>query len=581
MGRLLLSAGLPGGLFSIMCGFIGQITRADTKKDELLRGLTQLLRRGPDSQQLWLSADNAVRLFHARLAIVDKDPKANQPFSNREAGVTVAFIGEVYNYQELKSKFPQYPFCTKSDTEVILAAYLEHGIRGLALLKGQFSLVIVDEKRKKVILARDPIGKKPLFIGWWKDNLLFGSSIFALLAVHKKEVNLNRQVLDYFWEHAFIPPNTSVISEIKPVLPGEAMEFDWGGNLLSQTRLEPDRLYSYNGESPDKVDEIISSLFEIAVRRRLVNNPKPTVLLSGGIDSTLVCQVMNNICLKESQTIKPQAITLRSFFPMGNDEFYARFAAARIKIPLKLVKPAMRHPEDSIIKALDLQDEPLGMISFYLLERLVSAAADYGRILFSGDGADEMFLGYGKPSDWYGSQQREGFKQTNGMFECGPCITAWMSKWGRQTVTQTLVGHMFTKADRASAEQGVELRCPFLDWDLVSYVRSLPFKILTNGNRPKALLKNQLSGWPRWFLERPKLGFAYNLRWHWGLSRYAGLREAIEQRSVDSFESYLPKILRRNPLNWKTVDIFKNFVTIWRLLAWSRFLARLDDIGEK
>jgi len=153
-----------------------------------------------------------------------------------------------------------------------------------------------------------------------------------------------------------------------------------------------------------------------------------------------------------------------------------------------------------------------------------------------------------------------------------------MSDWARRTVTEVLVGHMFAKVDRAASEQGIEVRCPLLDWDLVSYARSLPFDILLRNGRPKALLKDQLAGWPRFFLERPKLGFAYNLRWHWGLLNYAGLREAVDQRAIDAFESFLPEVLRHRPADWGLRNIFYNFEAAWRLLTWSRFLLRLDRV---
>jgi asparagine synthetase B (glutamine-hydrolysing) len=209
-----------------------------------------------------------------------------------------------------------------------------------------------------------------------------------------------------------------------------------------------------------------------------------------------------------------------------------------------------------------------------LLERLVNAASNYGRILLTGDGGDEVFLGYGRASDWYKHNPNE---IDQNYISSGPELPQWMSSWARKTVTDVLVGHMLAKVDRASAEQAVEIRCPLLDWDLVSYARSLPFKILVQAGRTKALLKNQLYGWPGWFLERPKLGFAYNLRWHWGLSNYSGLREIINQQAVETFEEFLPSVLRKKPANWNLVDIFQNFEACWRLLAWGRFLLRLDQ----
>jgi len=559
-----------------MCGFIGQIAKVEIGENELLRGLPWLRRRGPDSHKLWFSDDRRIGLLHARLAIVDKDSRAHQPLSNTEAKVTVAFIGEIYNYLEIKAQFTHYRFLTDSDTEVILVAYVTHGVAALSLLKGMFSLVIVDEKQKRVILARDPIGKKPLFLASWGENVLFGTSLLPLVAVSKNHTQLNTDVLDFFWQNAYIPPQTTALSGAIPVLPGQVLEFDWSGNLLRKTTCDPEPLQVYEGEPLDEVIKNIHSLLKLAVRRRLSNNPKPIALLSGGIDSTIISFIAKTLCEQTDSRPPFQTLTLASLIPLMNDEFYARYAAHRIRTRIQLVKPSIgfRKIGNLIIQALDLQDEPLGMPSFFLLERLVKAASDYGRILLSGDGGDEVFLGYGKPADWYDG--KGGDEENEGQVPYGPKIPYWMSPWARMMVTDSLVGHMLTKADRASAEQGVELRCPLLDWDLVSYARSIPFEILVNGGRTKALLKEQFKDWPRWFLERPKVGFAYNLRWLWGLSRYAGLREVIDYRAIDTFESYFPRALRQKPANWESKDIFCNFNEAWLLLAWSRFLERLD-----
>ena len=560
-----------------MCGFIGRVNNRGTvfaKQYPLAAGLEFLGRRGPDSIKEWCSEDKRVELLFARLAIVDTDSQAHQPLTDGQRGITIAFVGEIYNYLELKDKLPTYSFKSASDTEVLLALFALYGLEGFRWLRGMFALSIVDEHSKRVYLIRDTIGKKPLFIARWQDNVLFGSSVLALAAVNKKAVGLNPDILDYYWKNSFIPPYTSVLSGAMPVLPGQVLELDWQGNLLKERRMEPEKLHIYNGESLAEVNETVKLLLENSVTRRLINNPKPTVLLSGGVDSTLVCAIANRICNKKEKSTELQVITLKSLIPLMNDEFYARFAALRMGIPLRLVRPAALHFGDSVTKALDLQDEPLGIVSFFLLERLVNAAAYYGRILLTGDGGDEVFLGYGKVSDWYGGERL--YRTDKTQLPYGPEIPSWMSDWARKTVTEVLVGHMLAKVDRASAEQGVEIRCPLLDWDLVSYVRSLPFTILAHTGRNKALLKDQLTGWPSWFLERPKLGFAYNLRWHWGLSNYAGLRETIALRAIDTFERFMPEELHNNPAEWKAMAIFQNFDACWRLLAWSRFLVRLD-----
>jgi asparagine synthase (glutamine-hydrolysing) len=560
-----------------MCGFIGRVNNYGpifAKQYPLAAGLESLVRRGPDSIKEWCSEDGRVELLFARLAIVDTDSRAHQPLTDEQRGITIAFVGEIYNYLELKDKLLNYSFKSASDTEVLLALFALYGLEGFRWLRGMFALSIVDERSKRVYLIRDPIGKKPLFIARWQDNVLFGSSVLALAAVNKKEVRINSDILDYYWKNSFITPYSAAISGVTPVLPGQILELDWYGTLLREGRIEPEKLHIYNGEPLDEVKETVKLLLENSVKRRLINNPKPTVLLSGGIDSTLVCAILNKIYNKENTKNELQVISLKSFIPLLNDEFYARFAAWKIGIRLRLASPTTIRLGDTIVRALDLQDEPLGIISFFLLERLVNAASCYGKILLTGDGGDEVFLGYGKVADWYDGKILE--RKDKIQYRYGPEIPSWMSEWARKTVTDVLIGHMLTKVDRASAEQGVEIRCPLLDWDLVSYVRSLPFEILAHTGRNKALLKDQLVGWPHWFLERPKVGFAYNLRWHWGLSNYAGLRETINLRAIDTFERFMPEVLRNNPAKWKATGIFQNFDACWRLLAWSRFLVRLD-----
>jgi asparagine synthase (glutamine-hydrolysing) len=554
-----------------MCGFIGGIGH----QLDLRRGVPGLERRGPDSQRLWTSADGGVSLLHARLAIVDRDARAHQPLENRAAGVTVAFAGEIYNYDHLKTDLSAYPFVTESDTEVVLAAYVQHGVDGFALLKGMFALAVIDERKRRIFLLRDAIGKKPLYVAQWGGQVLFGSSILPFVAIHGSLPEFESDVVPHYWEHAYIPPWRSVFRGVTPVLPGELLELDWHGRVVRRMRCEPPAQVLYAGESASEVGENVSTLLRQAVSRRLQNNPHPTLLLSGGIDSTVVTAV--TAALRHGGETAPlQTLTLGAVIPGTQDEGYARYAAWRLGVPLTILRPhRTRRLSEHVLRALETQDEPLGMPSYFLLHQLVEAAARYGHVLLTGDGGDEVFLGYGTPAAWYGSLPAEPAEEM--AFRVGRGPAAWMSPWARHVTGSTLVGHMFAKVDRASAEQGVEIRCPLLDWDVLCYARSLPFELLTAGNRSKALLKTQLAGWPRWFLERRKLGFAFNLRWVWCLARFEQLREHIDLRALETFARDLPPVFRSPPRTWKSRDIFRNFSAAWRLLAWSTFLRRCDQ----
>jgi len=557
-----------------MCGFIGAVSAGGPKPD-LGRGLPFLSRRGPDSQRVWTSSDSRVILQHARLGIVDFDGRADQPMSDPSAGVTIAFVGEIYNYPEIRQSLPNYSYRTESDTEVILAAYLAHGTEAFRLMRGMFIAALVDERRRRVVLVRDPIGKKPLFIGRVKGATWFGCTLTAMLASAGATPEINPDALSDYAHEGWVHPSRCLVKDFRPLSPGEVVELNWEGQELGRTDCRPLATRYPVPRSFDEAAKEIGRRLRLAIERRVEHSPVPTVLLSGGIDSTVVTAGLQEVCRKRGLPL--QVLALGSLLPWRNDEPYAREAARRLQIRLEILRIPLRRLGNRVLEALDAQDEPLGMIAYFTLFELVRTAKSHGRILLTGDGGDEVFLGYGKPRDWIRSD--DGSSTPDPGLSCGPPLPDWMSPWGRRTVTAQLVGHMFAKADRASAEQGVEIRCPLLDWDVMAYSRGLPHQILLAGDKMKALLKAQLEGWPERFLERPKVGFAFNMRYLWALSGYAGLRESIEPDAVAAVGETIPPAFRRRASSWSGSDIFRNFDMAWRLLALSRFLARMRQVA--
>jgi asparagine synthase (glutamine-hydrolysing) len=556
-----------------VCGFIGVI-RGDGRTGggetlPLENGLPFLQRRGPDSHHAWQSADGRVALLHVRLAIVDQDRRAEQPFTDPQSGLTIAFNGEVYNYSDLRAELGDYPFQTNSDTEVLLAIFARWGVAGLKRLRGMFACVIIDERRRRIYLFRDAIGKKPLYYARWPDGVRFGSSVLPLVATTRGRIGLRHDLLPTLWEHAYIPPDESVFADCRPIAPGEVVELGWEGEELGRASCRPEPRPP-TVKNPGEVQEVLAYLLRESVTRRMHNNPNPVSLLSGGIDSTVVTWMMR-------QVGGGSAITLGSLLPQGLDEKYARYAAKQIGIPLEVLPTQINGLEEDIDWALGLQDEPLGMISFFPLAMLLRVAKGYGKILLTGDGGDEVFLGYGNPENWIDpSNGANRFSPRERGVVVGVPAPEWMSPWGQHAVGHSLLGHMFPKLDRASAEQGVEARCPLLGWDLLAFVRTLRPEQLFLGNKAKGLLKEQLAGWSRWFVHRPKIGFAYRIRWMWGLRRYAGLREMVSPEAIAAFGEQVPSCLRRPPQRWRSWHIFRNFTAAWKLLVWSHFARRLE-----
>src|SRR5262249_45688145 len=209
-----------------MCGFIGKVSKvsaslnSDDLRDSLSPALRFLSRRGPDSSREWRSSDGRAGLLHVRLAIADTDSRANQPFTDADFGITVAFNGEIYNYLELRNELTDFPLKTVSDTEVILALYALHGLEGLNRLRGMFAIAIVDERAKRVYLVRDSIGKKPLYIARFSNGTYFGSTLLALVCASGESKQVRPEVLEDFWEDGHLRPNDAVLADCSTVLPG-------------------------------------------------------------------------------------------------------------------------------------------------------------------------------------------------------------------------------------------------------------------------------------------------------------------------------------------------------------------------
>ena len=543
---------------------------------DLERGLPWIGRRGPDGHHVWSSADGNVSLLHCRLAIVDTDPRADQPFRDKNRGSPSPSMEKFTIIGSSDGNFPTIHFTSESDTEVIIAAYVAHGVDGFKQLSGMFAFVLVDEARDS-LLVRDAVGKKPLFVRRAGGALLFGSSVLPLVACGG-DVKLNCDVAQFYWMRGYVCPDASAIDNARPILPGEVLKLDWQGDEIGRQRCEPAPALVYQGEGVEEVRRNIADLLTEAVSRRLENNPDPVALLSGGVDSTVVTSVARDLVARSGRPKPLKVLTLRSLIPFSQDEFYARYAARRFGLRLEIVSPGKGRFFDAIARAFSVQDEPLGMPAYFLLHQMVEAAAQHGRVLLTGDGGDEVFLGYRPPADWRSLNLPTG--EESPFVKVGPGPSDWMAPWARDVTGNTLLGHMFAKADRASAEQGVEMRCPLLDWALMCYLRSLPYEIAAGNGRTKPLLKSQLSRWPGWFLERRKLGFAFNLRWRWALTGFDGLRETVHDEAIERFGDLVPRELRRSPRGWTTRAILDHFGDAWRLFVWSAFLNRVSDASR-
>ena len=233
------------------------------------RALNWLGRRGPDGHNTWSAESDALNLLHCRLAIVDQDSRADQPFRDPVHGVVVALNGEIYNYRSLRREYADFQFRTKSDTEVIVATYVRHGIEGFKRFAGMFSFVLVDERRGRVILVRDAVGKKPLFTFEVPGGLLFGSSLLPLIACSGAQPSIDADAAAFYWRRGYISPNSCAVGGGRPVPPGTALAFDYRGNEISRTRIEAAAPVLYGGEFAADIERTIHELLVEAIDYRL------------------------------------------------------------------------------------------------------------------------------------------------------------------------------------------------------------------------------------------------------------------------------------------------------------------------
>ena len=543
-----------------MCGFLGVVDRRGDEID--LRGLEtritrQLLQRGPDV----CKTDRAPGryLAHSRLSITDESAAADQPFANPARDIFLLFNGEIYNYQSLRAQFLDYPFRTTSDTEVICHLYELGGTTALDQLDGTFALAIVDLRRQQLVLARDAVGKKPLFRFQYGEQIAFSSDSSLIGALFNTP--LETTALGYYLANGFTRPTRSLFKDVVPVCPGEVLTFrlDEPHAALQRARLCPP-----NG-LPNTGDDIVSqaeAAVRSAVEKRSSNVRRPVLFLSGGLDSTLVAKF-----LKE-QFDEVEAITFKPVLPWELDYPYAKEAANRYGLKLRAVSYPTRQLSDQLEALVGRQDEPMGVLSFVPLAFMSDVARGSSKIVFTGDGGDEVFYGYDSIALWTETKGAvEPFDLTS-----GPPLPDWVSDDGRRQATESLVGHSFARLDRAVSELGLEPRCPLCDYALMNLMRHQPRERVLS--TPKQIVKEiLLKDLPRSFVERRKVGFATRIKYYQALDGFQFIRRHLTPR----FRSFLQgHELAAPDAPWPPPPsaVFRNFPQFWGLASLSAFLSR-------
>ena len=374
-----------------MCGIVGFAGREPIDEGRLRLMNDTLAHRGPDDVGLWLSADRAAGLAHRRLAILDLSPGGHQPMAGAGGAVHIAFNGEIYNFADLRRELEgrHGAFTTSSDTEVVLAAYDAWGEAFLDRLDGMFSIALYDERRRQLYLARDRAGEKPLFYWRTAKRIVWTSELKAIFAFPDFPRRLNRQALEHYLAYGYVSGALCMLDGVAKLPPAHVLRYDVdSGRMQIRRYWDLPALGGPGGNAEALVGELEQRLLD-AVRRQLVADVPVGILLSGGVDSSLVTAMAARV---SSSPVRTFTVS----FPghAAQDEGpYARLVASHFGT-LHTDLPADDASVSLLPRLARQYDEPMAdssMIPTYLVSR---AIRQHATVALGGDGGDELFGGY-------------------------------------------------------------------------------------------------------------------------------------------------------------------------------------------
>ncbi|HQU14827.1 MAG TPA: N-acetylglutaminylglutamine amidotransferase [Gammaproteobacteria bacterium] len=517
-----------------MCGICGEF-RFDAALPEpqaLARMTAALARRGPDHAGAYF--DGPLALGHRRLAIIDLSARSNQPLVDQDLGLVLVFNGTIYNYRELRAELAGrgHRFYSDGDSEVILKAYREWGERCVERFHGMFAFAVWDARARRLFLARDRLGIKPLYYTLDRGRLRFASTSQALLAAGGVDTTLDAVALHHHLTlHAVVPAPRTLLAGVRKLSPATTLTVEADGQWWHQTYW---RLEARRPSPPLSEEEWIAAAGEAlgraVQRRRLAADVPVGVLLSGGLDSSLLVAL-----LAEAGTGRLHTFSV-GFEDVGEErgsEFeYSDAVAARYGTQHR----RFRIPNDQVLErlpeAVEQMAEPMvaqDAVAFYLLAEQVSREV---KVVQSGQGADEVFGGYfwypqmeaSPGSDLerfracYFDRDHDEFRATVTADYHGPDYTSaqvaallaapgadtFLDRVLRMDVTTLIVDDPVKRVDNMTMAWGLEARVPFLDHELVELAARMPpeLKLRGGGKYPlKALARGRL---PDAVIDRPK-----------------------------------------------------------------------------
>jgi asparagine synthase (glutamine-hydrolysing) len=374
-----------------MCGIAG-IVKLDPREraeEPRLRRMREVQwHRGPDGAGTFL--EGPAGLAHRRLAIVDVKG-GHQPMSNEDRSVWIVYNGEIYNHASLRPELESlgHRYSSRSDTETILHLYEEEGERCVEKLQGMFAFAIWDSVRGRLLLARDRLGIKPLYYAFSDEEILFASEIKGILAAGPLKPRLNRQILPEYLATRFVSGEETFFSGVRKLLPGRTISWSVGEGLRQRRYWQ---LPSHTNNAPDgKHPGAVRSHLDTAVSSHLMSDVPLGVFLSGGLDSTALAALM------APQVSAPLQAFSVGFAEADSSELpWARLAASAVGARHHEVVVTGKEFFDVLPRLVWHEDEPIAFSSSVPLYFVCRLASRHVKVVLSGEGADELFLGYNR-----------------------------------------------------------------------------------------------------------------------------------------------------------------------------------------
>jgi asparagine synthase (glutamine-hydrolysing) len=523
-----------------MCGATGEV-RLDGRTPDLgaVTAMAEAMApRGPDAAGAW--SQGRVALGHRRLKIIDLSEAGAQPMIDSDLGLAIAWNGCIYNYKNLRRELSEhgYRFFSHSDTEVLLKAYHHWGDHFVDRLYGMFAFAIVERDSGRVLLGRDRLGIKPLYITEDANRLRFASSLPALLAGGGVDTRIDPVALHHYLSfHSVVPPPHTILRGVSKVPPATLVAIEPDGRRTTKTYWAPDftrRDEHKDWSEKDWEDAVLDSL-RVAVDRRMVADVPVGCLLSGGVDSSLIVGLLAEAGQKNLSTF---SIGFESVGDVEGDEFkWSDIVARRFGTDHHQIRIGTDRMLPALDGAIGAMSEPMvshDCVAFYLLSQEV---AKHVKVVQSGQGADEVFAGYhwyppmGEPAaaslEGSVAAYRAAFfdRDAEGVHRLATpghvadddpsrrFVTEHFAREGAQSgvdralrldTTVMLVDDPVKRVDNMTMAWGLEGRVPFLDHELVELAATCPPDLKTAQGGKGVLKEAARRVIPSEVIDRPK-----------------------------------------------------------------------------